>query len=90
MKGLTVINCKAYLASGMVIASSVPEAMSPLTFTMTTIFTAGPYSTLGTPFNLECDGLQNPKSLNPTSSFALATYDQNGCGIERVNTGIII
>jgi len=69
------VDCKAYLASGMVISSSVPEALSPLTFTMSTIFTAGDYNTLDTPFNLECEGLQNPKSLNLTSSFALATFD---------------
>jgi hypothetical protein len=69
---------------------SRPESFSPLTFTMTTIFTVGDYRDLDLPFNLYCKGLQNPKTRKLTSSFAFATFNELGCGIERVNTGISI
>jgi hypothetical protein len=59
--------------------------LNPLTFTLNILFNAAPYTALGEAFNLQCEGLQNPKTLEPTSSWSIMTFDKNGCGIERLN-----
>jgi hypothetical protein len=75
MTGLTSIRCKAYLSTGLVLTDTVPISLTPLTFTLTTVFNYRPYIDVGTPFNLVCEGLQNPKTLNPTSSWTISVFD---------------
>lgn len=81
MQGLSSISCTAYLPSATVITSSPITSYNPVTFTITSLFTYQGYTQTGTSFNLACEGLQNPKTLEPTSSFSISVFDSNGCGI---------
>ena len=90
MQGLNRITCRASLPSGLVVASTTPELLSPLTFTITVLFDSATYTALGEPFNLECDGLQNPKTLGPTGTWSITIFDQDGCGIEKLKTNMIV
>ncbi len=88
--GLTQIICRTTLPSGPVISYTTPDIYEPVTFTIQNLFSAGPYTQTNEAFNLQCEGIQNPKTLDPTDSFTIATFDKNGCGIERLNRGLII
>jgi hypothetical protein len=59
-------------------------------FTLNNLFGTAPFTAVGTAFDLICDGIQNPKTRDPTSSWSIMTFDHNGCGIERLNQGLII
>jgi hypothetical protein len=90
MQGLTSITCTATFQEGDIITSSPIDVYNPITFTITGLFKYQGYTRVGEHFNLICDGLQNPKTTEPTSSFSLNFYDRYGCGNERVNTGVIL
>jgi hypothetical protein len=90
MLGLSTITCTAKFIEGDVIAVSPLTSYNPIQFTLDGLFKYYPYTRVGEHFNLLCDGLQNPKTTEPTSSFSLAFYDRYGCGMERVNTGVIL
>lgn len=78
------------MPTGLVVASTTPDSLSPLTFTITVLFNAAPYTALGEPFILECEGLQNPKTLETTSSWSMTIFNQDGCGIEKLNTDLTV
>ena len=78
------------MPSGQVVATTTPESLSPLTFTITVLFSVAPYNARGEPFNLECEGLQNPKTLETTSSWSMTIFNQDGCGIEKLNTDLTV
>ena len=90
MQSLNRITCRTVLPSGPVVAITTPESLSPLTFTIIVLFDAAPYTAIGESFNLECEGLQNPKTLDPTSTWSMTIFNQDGCGIEKLNTDLSV
>ena len=73
--GCTIITpgCPCGPAPNVTTTSSI-ITLTPLTFTIHTAFyNFGIVS--GTSFNIACDGMQNPKTLTPTSSFSITIFD---------------
>lgn len=90
MAGLATVKCTANFDGGNVIVVSNLDSYNPITFTIDGLFKYEDYTLVDQFFNLECEGLQNPKTTEPTSSFSLTFYDRYGCGLERINTGVIL
>ena len=58
--------------------------------TITDAFSSGAYSSTGTPFYLEFEGLLNPRNLDTSSSFKIQTTDSSGTVIEETSAGVTV
>lgn len=82
--------CKLTVASITTsLSTCTMTSKSPISLTITNAFPNG-YSTINTPFNLEFDGLTNPRTMATTGSFTVATSDSSGNAIESVNNGVVV
>jgi len=64
------------------------NSRNPVSFVITTAFSLTGFSSGS--FYLVCNGLQNPKTLEPTGSFSVTIYDKKGCGIQTVSSGVFL
>ncbi len=64
------------------------NSRNPVSFVITTAFSLAGFSSGS--FYLVCNGLQNPKTLEPTGSFSVTIYDKKGCGIQTVSSGVFL
>ena len=69
------------------------NSTNPISFVITIPFNPGAFTNVrasGGSFYIVCNGLQNPLTLDPTTSFSISIYDSSGCGIQSVSSGVIL
>jgi hypothetical protein len=73
--GVTQINCTATIGTDIYYEFAIPTSLTPLKFLLKNLFALKAYTNVGNPFTLKCDGIWNPRTLEPTASFIIQTAD---------------
>ena len=93
LQGLANIACQIQFGGYYVNSITPLNSTSPISFVITTAFNQGAFTNVGASggsFYIVCNGLQNPLTLDPTTSFSISIYDSSGCGIQSVSSGVIL
>lgn len=88
--GVNQVFCTATLGVDIYYEYATPYSLNPLQFRLANLFSIKDYSQTGTPFTLTCDGLWNPRTLQPTASITIQTGDADSCAIQSIQTGLPI
>ena len=88
--GVTQIFCTCTLGTDIYYEYLTPYSQTPLNFKLANLFKTKPYNSVGTPFKIKCDGIWNPRTLEPSASLVIQTADQDSCAIESVSNGVTV